>query len=197
MALLLAVLRHVHVSGSASFTDYPDGDRTVLQSDSRRSLISTSRKAAAVKHCLEHVSLRPPEVSVDRGAMGDIKTVLADWSHISSYVQSCDFQSQQLTTNPGKRSQGIVIPSAGHAMFAHTWVVVTILRDTLGCDLPIEIIYNGQEELDASIGEHLKVVIMMHSPGIAGPQLLQPACMLPTNLCRSATSGVCCVSMTQ
>ncbi|KAL3146379.1 hypothetical protein ABBQ32_003064 [Trebouxia sp. C0010 RCD-2024] len=158
MALLLAVSRHVHVSGVASFTDIPDGDRTLRQSGSRRSLVPTSRKAGNVKHCLEHVSLRPPEVSPDRGAMGDIKTILADWSHISDYVQSCEFESQQLTRNPGNRSQGIVIPSAGHAMFAHTWVVVTILRDTLGCSLPIEIVYNGQEELDATIGEHLKAM---------------------------------------
>ena len=167
IAVLLAVLRHVHVPGGASLTDIPDVDRSFRQTGSRRSLaLLTSSKAAAIKPCLEHVSLQPPEVLLDRGAVRDIKTTLADWAHISAYVQSCEFQSQQHARKPGTKSRGIVIPSAGHAMFAHTWIVVTILQDTLGCNLPIEIVYNGQEELDVTIGEQLKVVVMMHSPGI-------------------------------
>lgn len=165
--LLLAVFRHVHVSRIVSFTDSPEGDRTLVQSGSRRSLVlRTNSQADAMVHCWEHVSLQPPEVSEDRGAMGDIKKTLADWAHISSYVQSCEFQSQHSSKKLGAKSQGVVIPSAGHAMFAHTWVVVTIMRDTLGCNLPIEVIYNGQEELDVAIAERLQVITMMHSPGI-------------------------------
>lgn len=156
--LVLAVLRHV--SRVTTFSDAAKADSNRTQSSGRRGLGFGLRPATVTKQCLEHVSLQPPAVSVGGGAMADIKRILADCAHISDYVQSCDFQSQRHAKTTGNRVRGIVIPSAGHDMFAHTWVVVTVLRETLNCTLPIEVIYNGQEELDVSLAESLKVGVV-------------------------------------
>ena len=160
--LVFAVLRHV--SRVTTFSDTAEADSSRTQSSGRRGLgfgLRPPQKATVTKQCLEHVSLQPPAVSVGGGAMADIKRILADCAHISDYVQSCDFQSQRHAKTTGNRIRGIVIPSAGHDMFAHTWVVVTVLRETLNCTLPIEVIYNGQEELDVSLAESLKVGIVL------------------------------------
>ena len=165
MILVLAVLRHV--SRVTTFSDTAEADSSLTQSGGRRSLgfgLRTPQKATIIKQCLQHVSLQPPAVSAGGGAMADIKRILADRAHISDYVQSCDFQSQRQTKTPGNKTRGIVIPSAGHDMFAHTWVVVTVLRETLNCTLPIEVIYNGQEELDVNLAKSLEVGIVLFNP---------------------------------
>ena len=154
--LVLAVVWHVTRLNSLVYGDVLDAADNGRSS--RRSLFFTpSRQTPIVKPCLAQVSTQPPEVQTDNGALGDIKRITADWQHISAYVQSCDFQARINNSSRLQKSRGIVIPSAGHAMFAHTWVVVTILRETLGCSLPIEIVYNGQEELDVDLAERLKV----------------------------------------
>lgn len=160
VVLVLAVSRHV--SRVTSFTDTAEEDNTPSESGGRRSLfLRPTREAVVARKCLEQVSLQPPAVSAGSGAVADIKRILADCAHIADYVQSCDFQSQHKEKKPRNQTQGIVIPSAGHDMFAHTWVVVTILRDTLGCTLPIEIVYNGQKELDVSLAKRLKVCSLL------------------------------------
>lgn len=154
--LVLAVFRHI--SRANSFVSIDGEDSSSQELGGRRSLFfRPSRHTPPVKRCISRVSTLPPTIPTEEGAVGDIKRITADWEHISAYVQSCDFQSKHNVTNAVSKTRGIVIPSAGHAMFAHTWVVVTILRETLGCSLPIEIVYNGQEELDVDLAERLKV----------------------------------------
>lgn len=156
--LVLGVLRHV----SRVASDTAELDSSLTEFGGRRSLfLRTPQQASVTKRCLKHVSLEPPTTSAGGGAVADIKRILADRAHISDYVQSCKFQSQQRTRTRGRKTRGIVIPSAGHDMFAHTWVVVKVLQDTLNCTLPIEIVYNGQEELDISLAESLKVGFML------------------------------------
>lgn len=172
--LVLGVLRHI--SGVAS--DTAELDSGLTEFGGRRSLFRTPQQASVTKHCLKHVSLEPPAVSAGGGAVADIKRILADHAHISDYVQSCKFQSQQHARTRGRRTRGIVIPSAGHDMFAHTWVVVTVLQDTLNCTLPIEIVYNGQEELDVSLAESLKVGFMLRTGAYPLPTpLAYPICV--------------------
>ena len=153
--LVLAVFRHVtRLNGALTGEAH---DTVEDERGGRRSLFfRPAQQVPVVKPCLEQVSTLPPEIPEDC-ALGNIKRITADWEHISGYVKSCDFQARMKTRSNSAKSRGIVIPSAGHTMFAHTWVVVTILRDTLGCQLPIEVVYNGQEELDVTLAERLKV----------------------------------------
>ena len=159
--LVLGVVRHV--SRANSFINLKDGDEALSEPGGRRSLFFRSaQKPVVVKECLQDVTLHPPAMPAGSGAMADIKRITADWKHITQYVQSCAFESLRKARQPKSKSRGIVIPSAGHAMFAHTWVVVTILRETLGCTLPIEVAYNGEEELDVNLAKRLKVLISTH-----------------------------------
>ena len=154
--LVLAIFRHV--SRVNSFVGSDGEDSSSQEPGRRRSLFfRPAYHPPPVKRCIPNVSTVPPVVPLEGGAMGDIKRITADWQHISAYVQSCDFQSKRNTSSSTTKTRGIVIPSAGHAMFAHTWVVVTILRETLGCTLPIEVVYNGAEELDVALAERLTV----------------------------------------
>ena len=125
--------------------------------DSGINLPAGSSRKLADKSCQHRVSIAPPVLDPRHsGAVADIKRMTTDYAHISDFVQSCHFRSPQLSRSTSK-TRGIVIPSAGHTMFAHTWVVVTILRETLGCTLPIEVIYNGNEELDEQLALRLQV----------------------------------------
>lgn len=176
LILVLAVLRHV--SRDTTYSDTAEADNSLTQSGGSRSLRFGRRppqKATVIRRCLESVSLQPPAVSAGRGAMADMKRILADRAHISDYVQSCHFQSQRHAKTPGNKTRGIVIPSAGHDMFAHTWVIVMVLRETLNCTLPIEIVYNGQEELDVSLAKSLKVGVVLLKP----PLLRHAPCVTP------------------
>ncbi len=158
--LVLAAFRHV--SRVNSFVNGDEEQNDYNEPSTRRSLFfRPAHQAAPVKRCIQHVDMLPPAVPTDGGATEDIKRITADWEHISAYVQSCEFQSKH-NTSKAAPTKGIVIPSAGHAMFAHTWVVVTILRETLGCSLPIEVVYNGKEELDVNLAERLKVCNHLH-----------------------------------
>ena len=53
-----------------------------------------------------------------------------------------------------RQQRGIVIPSGGGQMLANAYVGVKVIRDYLACDLPIEIAYFGEHEID-SYHEHL------------------------------------------
>lgn len=161
--LVFGVVRHV--SRANSFINLRDEDDSLGEPGGRRSLFFRSaQKPVLVKECLQDVSMHPPALPAGSGAMADIKRIIADWKHITQYVQSCAYESSRKSKQPKSKSRGIVIPSAGHAMFAHTWVVVTILRETLGCTLPIEVAFNGEEELDVNLAERLKVGSSPHSP---------------------------------
>ena len=156
VVLLLGVLRHV--SRVTKFVSVDSDDENMAEFGGRRSLFFRAAQTPVVlKQCLPDVSIEPPALPAGSSAMADIKRIMTDWKHITQYVQSCAFESQHSAKQPGSKTRGILIPSAGHAMFAHTWVVVTILRETLGCTLPIEVAYNGEDELDVNLSERLKV----------------------------------------
>lgn len=121
-----------------------------------------SRKLAD-KACMHWSDVQLPALNPKhKGAVADIKRMTADYAHVSAFIQSCEFKSNQLSSNT-KRTKGIAIPSAGHTMFAHTWVVVTILREALGCKLPIEVIYNGQDEYDEELALRMEVSPHLYS----------------------------------
>lgn len=48
----------------------------------------------------------------------------------------------------GGLTRGIVIPAGGNVLLNHAWATITVLRESLNCSLPIEIIYNGPNEMD-------------------------------------------------
>lgn len=150
--LLLGVLWHISGQGA------PPGKSA---SGSPNDRLSRAAFDVANITCSQHVDTNLPVLNTNHtGAVADIKRLTADYSHISDHVKSCTFQSQKLSRHQGSR-RGIVIPSAGHTMFAHSWVVVTILRETLGCSLPVEVVYNGNEELDQDLALRLEVCLCL------------------------------------
>jgi len=48
-----------------------------------------------------------------------------------------------------RQQRGIVIPSGGGQMLANAYVAARVIRNSLACDLPIEIAYFGEREIDA------------------------------------------------
>jgi len=48
-----------------------------------------------------------------------------------------------------RQQRGIVIPSGGGQMLANAYVATRVIRNYLACDLPIEIAYFGEHEIDA------------------------------------------------
>ena len=160
-SVLLVIGTFWHVSemkqGGVSFNRVRDIDDAVYSRSSAESVSIRGSRKLTDKLCLPSVPLAPPVLDKKHtGAVADIKRMTADYAHISAFVQSCDFKAKQIGSKTSK-TRGIVIPSAGHTMFAHSWVVVTVLRETLGCTLPIEIIYNGQDELDQDLALRLQV----------------------------------------
>ena len=48
-----------------------------------------------------------------------------------------------------RQQRGIVIPSGGGQMLANAYVAARVIRNYHACDLPIEIAYFGEHEIDA------------------------------------------------
>ena len=48
-----------------------------------------------------------------------------------------------------KQPRGIVFPSGGARQLANTYVAAQVIRNHLGCQLPIEVAFFGQHEMDA------------------------------------------------
>ncbi|CAL8463979.1 g3514 [Coccomyxa elongata] len=48
----------------------------------------------------------------------------------------------------GVLRRGILIPSGGTTLINHAYATIKVLRETLGCMLPIEIVFNGEREMD-------------------------------------------------
>ena len=158
--LVIGVLWHVSEikQGGVPLNRVSDVDDASSSRSSGGSVSFRRSRKLADKSCLPSVALAPPVLdNKHTGAVADIKRMTADYAHISAFVQSCDFKAKQ-TSSKTSKTRGIVIPSAGHTMFASSWVVVTVLRETLGCTLPIEIIYNGKDELDKELALRLQVV---------------------------------------
>lgn len=70
--------------------------------------------------------------------------------------------------------QGIVICAGGARVFTNAYVLVTVLRNTLGCELPIEVWHFGASEMSpamATLLQELDVEVVSALPSIAASGL--------------------------
>src|SRR5258707_15226872 len=51
--------------------------------------------------------------------------------------------------------RGIVICAGGHRLFANAWVCIHMVRH-LGCDLPVQLWYLGEREMDTRMEEIIR-----------------------------------------
>ncbi|KAK9814131.1 hypothetical protein WJX72_001060 [[Myrmecia] bisecta] len=79
------------------------------------------------------------------------EAMLADKARLDAYYATPEFQEQRAANwdragRPG-RTRGIVIPSGGSVLLHHAFVTIKMLREVHNCTLPIQIIYNGPNEM--------------------------------------------------
>lgn len=91
------------------------------------------------------------------GSAGASSNLRADEKTVQSYIKKCILPSA--TEEEARAKVGIVIPAGGKALLSSTLAVTTILRKTLMSALPVEVVYNGQEEYDAPLINQLHVSI--------------------------------------
>ncbi len=71
-------------------------------------------------------------------------------------VQSDAFKKRK--TSLGRlRRKGILFVAGGRDMISNMFISIRVLRDVLHFKLPIEIVFNGEEELDKKSKEFLEV----------------------------------------
>lgn len=70
-----------------------------------------------------------------------------------SYVELVDAAAEHCEAFPQDRfdGRGIIIPAGGARMFTCAWVAIRMLRDHLGCTLPIEVWHLGDREMSPSM----------------------------------------------
>lgn len=83
----------------------------------------------------------------------ELQRIVSDRQSLQSSLSSA---AQQNVTQV-KAQKGIVIPCGGGQMLANAYVAARVLRNYLECDLPIEIAYFGEHEIDA-YHQHLFMV---------------------------------------
>ncbi|CAL5224336.1 g7008 [Coccomyxa viridis] len=80
------------------------------------------------------------------------KDMMQDYKQQVEYMRSPEWDeiySEKIRRyQSGNMTRGIVIPAGGVVLLNHAWATIKVLRDTLNCTLPIEIIYNGPREMD-------------------------------------------------
>ena len=92
------------------------------------------------------------------GSAGALSNLRADEDTVRSYIKKCILPAT--TGHEEARTKiGIVIPAGGTALLSSTLAVTTILRSTLMSALPVEVVYNGQEEYDGPLVNQLHVGI--------------------------------------
>jgi hypothetical protein len=57
----------------------------------------------------------------------------------------------------GPSSRGILLVGGGLSQTAHMWLTVTVLRNVLKCELPVEIAYYGEEEMSKQAASDFQV----------------------------------------
>ena len=93
------------------------------------------------------------------GSAGALSNLRADEDTVRSYIKKCILPAT--TGHEEARTKiGIVIPAGGTALLSSTLAVTTILRNTLMSALPVEVVYNGQEEYDGPLVDQLHVGII-------------------------------------
>ena len=93
------------------------------------------------------------------GTAGTLKDLRADEKTVKTYVEKCILSPptrEQEVISAATRA-GIVIPAGGKWLLSNTLAVATVLRHALASTLPIEVVYNGQEEYDETLVTQLEV----------------------------------------
>ena len=90
------------------------------------------------------------------GNAGALSNLRADEDTVQSYIQKC-VQPATMEDEEARTKVGIVIPAGGMALLSSALAVTTILRKTLMSALPVEVVYNGQEEYDGPLVNQLHV----------------------------------------
>ena len=69
-------------------------------------------------------------------------------------------------------TRGIAIPAGGQKLLLHVWATLTVLRDVLKSELPVEIVYNGTAEMPPRLKRKFEVrtahapLWSMHTPDL-------------------------------
>lgn len=93
------------------------------------------------------------------GKAGALKDLHTDEKTVQQYIRKCITRPQEegkVVPTTGS-SAGVAIPSGGKWLLSNTLAAVTVLRKTLRSKLPVEVIYNGQEEYDEALCNQLEV----------------------------------------
>lgn len=114
------------------------------------------------------------------GKAGALSNLRADEKTVKSYIQNCVVNSATggEDAKDSRASVGIVIPAGGKALLSSTLAITTVLRKTLMSSLPVEVVYNGQEEHDAPLVSQLQVGISCcrHTSNANDVVLAVPGC---------------------
>ena len=93
------------------------------------------------------------------GNAGALKDLRADEKTVKHYIQKCILPSRnsEKTVETTGATIGIAIPAGGKWLLCNTLAMVTVLRRTLKSTLPVEVVYNGQDEYDQMLVGQLQV----------------------------------------
>jgi hypothetical protein len=72
--------------------------------------------------------------------------LLLSCSYVKTFAASFD--------QPGHR-RGVLITAGGRDMLANALITIRILRHHLDCNLPVEVVYYGKNELEPALGQLL------------------------------------------
>lgn len=90
-------------------------------------------------------------------------------------LQSSAFEGRRKALQ-ASRVQGIVFAAGGRNHVANMFIAIRVLRDVLHSKLPIEVVFNGDDELDKKNQEYLEV--RARSPVPAQLSCSRFACLL-------------------
>eukprot|EP00039_Didymoeca_costata_P010058 m.134391 g.134391 ORF g.134391 m.134391 type:complete len:439 (+) comp14693_c0_seq8:22-1338(+) len=90
------------------------------------------------------------------GNQWDQETIYADEDHIK-WGQALKEEYNRTDPYPEGRfsGRGIVTSAGGRSYFTSVYVTIRVLREIVKCDLPIEVVYHGAEELPKSAMDHM------------------------------------------
>lgn len=92
------------------------------------------------------------------GNAGALSNLRADEDTVQSYIKNCILPAPK-GDDEVTAKVGIVIPAGGTALLSSALAVTTILRNILESALPVEVVYNGQEEYDGPLANQLHVSV--------------------------------------
>lgn len=128
------------------------------------SLISAVTLRPANIICSEKLSLRDslrkPRSGHGLGEQAEaLSNLYANKKAVASYIKNCVAPATLPASAGTKLTTGIVIPAGGKALLSSAIALLTVVRETLKSHLPVEVVYNGQEEYEALLVSQLHVGI--------------------------------------